>query len=105
MIVLILITAFLALIAAYILVIVFPGLAPAARPSRWRSSSARTPAVTSALDAIIYYLGQAMGIVWLFVPKTVTITLMTLAIAIEIVVLGYKFVMWILRKIPMAGID
>lgn len=45
MIVLILITAFLALIAAYILVIVFPGLAPA---------------VTSALDAIIYYLGQAL---------------------------------------------
>lgn len=90
MIVLILITAFLALIAAYILVIVFPGLAPA---------------VTSALDAIIYYLGQAMGIVWLFVPKTITITLMTLAIAIEVVVLGYKFVMWILRKIPMAGID
>lgn len=90
MIVLILITAFLGLIAAYLLIIVFPGLAPA---------------VTSALDAIVYYLGQAMGIVWVFVPQTVTVTLMTLAVAIEVIVLGYKFVMWILRKIPMAGIE
>ncbi len=90
MIVLILITAFLGLIAAYLLIIVFPGLAPA---------------VTSALDAIVYYLGQAMGIVWVFVPQTITVTLMTLAVAIEVIVLGYKFVMWILRKIPMAGIE
>lgn len=90
MIVLILITAFLGLIAAYLLIIVFPGLAPA---------------VTSSLDAIVYYLGQAMGIVWVFVPQTITVTLMTLAVAIEVIVLGYKFVMWILRKIPMAGIE
>lgn len=90
MIVLILISAFLGLIAAYLLIIVFPGLAPA---------------VTSALDAIVYYLGQAMGIVWVFVPQTITVTLMTLAVAIEVIVLGYKFVMWILRKIPMAGIE
>ena len=90
MIVLILITAFLGLIAAYLLIIVFPGLAPA---------------VTSALDAVVYYLGQAMGIVWVFVPQTITVTLMTLAVAIEVIVLGYKFVMWILRKIPMAGIE
>lgn len=90
MIVLILITAFLGLIAAYLLIIVFPGLAPA---------------VTTALDAIVYYLGQAMGIVWVFVPQTITVTLMTLSVAIEVIVLGYKFVMWILRKIPMAGIE
>lgn len=63
------------------------------------------PAVGSAVDALIFYLGQAMDIVWLFVPKTVTIALMTLAIGVEVVVLGYKFVMWILRKIPMAGIN
>ena len=90
MVVAILIGVFIALVAAYILVIQFPGL---------------VPAVGSAVDALIFYLGQAMDIVWLFVPKAVTIALMTLAIGVEVVVLGYKFVMWILRKIPMAGID
>ncbi len=90
MVVAILIGVFIALIAAYLLVIQFPGL---------------IDAVGSAVDALIFYLGQAMDIVWLFVPKTVTLALMTLAIGVEVVVLGYKFVMWILRKIPMAGID
>lgn len=90
MVVAILIGVFIALIAAYLLVIQFPGL---------------IDAVGSAVDALIFYLGQAMDIVWLFVPKTVTLALMTLAIGVEVVVLGYKFVMWILRKIPMAGIN
>ena len=86
----IILAAFLAIIVAYILIIEFPALAPQ---------------ITSVVDAIIYYLGQAIDIVWLFVPKTITITLMSLAIAVEVVVLGYKFVMWILRKIPTAGIN
>lgn len=86
----IILAAFIAIIVAYILIIEFPALAPQ---------------VSSIIDAIIFYLGQAMDIVWLFVPQTITITLMSLAIAIEVVVLGYKFVMWILRKIPTAGIN
>lgn len=90
MIMLIIIAAFIAIVVAYILIIQFPELAPQ---------------VTSVLDAIVYYLGQAMDIVWLFVPKTITVALMSLSIAVEVIVLGYKFVMWILRKIPTAGID
>lgn len=89
MIQLIIIAAIIAIIVAYLLVIQFPDL---------------LPAVASGVDAIVYYLGQAMDIVWLFIPKTITIALMSLAIGIEIIVLGYKFVMWILRKIPTAGI-
>lgn len=85
----IIIAALIAIVVGYLVVITFPALAPA---------------VESAVDAIVFYLGQAMDIVWLFVPKTITITLMSLAITIEVVVLGYKFVMWILRKIPTAGI-
>lgn len=85
----IILAAFIAIIVATILVIEFPAIAPQ---------------ILTAVDAIIYYLGQAMDIVWLFVPKEITITLMTLAIAVEFIVLGYKFVMWILKKIPTAGI-
>lgn len=81
---------FIALIVTYVLSINFPQLAPQ---------------LASVLDALIYYLGQAMDIVWLFVPRTITVTLMTLTISVEVVVLGYKFIMWILRKVPTAGID
>lgn len=90
MVLFILIAAFIAIIVAYVIAIEFPSVAPQ---------------LSSAIDAIIYYLGQAMDIVWLFVPKEITITLMTLAIAVDVIVLGYKFIMWILRKIPVAGID
>lgn len=86
----IIIAAIIALVVSYLVAITFPEL---------------IPAIGSAVDALIFYLGQAMDIVWLFVPKTITIALMTLAIAVEVVVLGYKFVMWILRKIPTAGIS
>lgn len=90
MVLFIVIGAFIGLVVLYILAIEFPSVAPQ---------------ISSAIDAIIFYLGQAMDIVWLFVPKSITITLMTLAIAVEVIVLGYKFIMWILRKVPVAGID
>lgn len=90
MIQLIIISAIIAIIVAYLLVITFPEL---------------IPAVYSAGDALVFYLGQAMEIIWIFVPREITLALMTLAIAVEIIVLGYHFVMWILRKIPTAGIS
>lgn len=90
MILFILISAFIAIIVAYVIAIEFPTVAPQ---------------VASIIDAIIYYIGQGMDIVWLFVPREITLTLMTLAISIEVIVSGYKFIMWILRKLPMAGID
>lgn len=90
MVLFIIIAAFIALVILYVMSIEFPAIAPQ---------------LSSALDALVYYMGQAMDIVWLFVPKAITLTLMTLAIAIEVIVMGYKFIMWILRKIPVAGID
>lgn len=89
MILYILIAAFIAIVVAYVFSIEFPAV---------------VPQLSSAVDALVYYMGQAMDIVWLFVPRTITVTLMSLAIAVEVIVLGYKFVMWILRKIPTAGI-
>lgn len=86
----ILIAIFIGLVVTYVLSIAFPELASA---------------VISSTQALVFYLSQAMDIVWLFVPKTITLTLMGLAIAVEIVVLGYKFVMWILRKVPTASIN
>lgn len=86
----IILAAFILLITTYILVIQFPALAGQ---------------VSSAVDALIFYLAQAIDIVWLFIPQQITVALMSLAIAVEVVTLSYKFVMWILRKVPTAGID
>jgi len=90
MIQLIIIGAIIAILSAYLLAITFPELAPQ---------------IMTALDAIVFYLGQAMDIVWLFVPREFTLILMMLAISVQIIVYGYHFVMWILRKIPTAGIS
>lgn len=60
--------------------------------------------IPTYLDALIYYLGQAMDIVWIFVPRTFTVALMTLTISVEVIYLGYLFVMWVIRKIPTGGI-
>lgn len=88
--IIILVGVFIVLVTTYILAINFPALADT---------------VITATDAIVFYIGQAMGIVWIFIPKTITLTLGGLAIAVQIIVLGYKFVMWILRKVPVASID
>ena len=87
--ILIVIGILIVVVIGYITVIAFPELAGQ---------------IASIVEAIIYYLSGAMDIVWLFVPKTITIVLMSLAISVEIVVMGYHFVMWILKKIPVAGI-
>lgn len=67
------------------------------------------PAVSTEIiiyiDYMFGYIEQAMGIVWLFAPRGITITLMTLTIGVEVIVLGYKFVLWVLRKIPTAGVS
>lgn len=89
MVLFILIAGFISLLTFYILAIEFPSL---------------ISIVDSYVDAILHYVSQGLDIVWIFVPKTVTIALMTLAISIEVIYLGYLFVMWILKKLPMGGI-
>lgn len=61
--------------------------------------------IISYIDFLFQYVQQAMGIVWLFVPQGITVTLMSLVVGVEVIILGYKFVMWVLRKIPTAGIN
>lgn len=90
MVTLILIGVFIAIFVGLVLVIQFPSL---------------IDVIYTYVDAIIYYVGQGLDIVWLFVPKALTVPLMSLAIGVEVIVLGYKFVMWIVRKIPTASIN
>lgn len=86
--VIIFLIAMMALVIGLIVVIQFPEV---------------TDVIISASDAIIFYIGQALDIVWIFVPKTSTLALMSIAITVEGLVLGYHFVMWVVRKLPVGS--
>lgn len=57
------------------------------------------------LDAIIYYIGNALDIVWLFVPQGIAVICMTLCITGFYIKHAYKFIIWVLRKIPFLHIS
>lgn len=54
---------------------------------------------SSYLDAVIYYISQGLDLLWLFLPKTLTLSLAGLAVTIEIIYLGYRLLMWIIKLI------
>lgn len=80
--------AIIALVIGLIVVIQFPEV---------------TDVILSASDALMFYIGKALDIVWVFVPKTSTLALMTIAITVEGLVLGYHFIMWVIKKLPVGS--
>lgn len=82
MIQLIIMAAAIALVLTMLLSITFPEIAPE---------------LMTAVDAIVFYLGQSMDIVWLVAPRNFTLILMILAVAVQFVVYTYHFVRWIVR--------
>lgn len=56
-------------------------------------------------DSVFGYMRAGMGIVLFFVPQTVVQGALDLVILVWTVVHGYKLVLWVLRKIPMFGIE
>jgi hypothetical protein len=56
-------------------------------------------------ETILQYMKTGMGIVLFFVPQAVVQGALDLVILIWTVVHTYKLVLWVLRKIPMLGIE
>lgn len=56
-------------------------------------------------ETIFGYMRAGMGIVLFFVPQTVVQGALDLVILVWTVVHGYQLVLWVLRKIPMFGIE
>ena len=71
----------------------------------WVSLPQVPEAVTSVVDTLFTYMQQGVGILWLFVPQTLVRVLLPLVIVVHNFDHLYKLGMWILRKIPMVGID
>ncbi len=51
--------------------------------------------IYTVISALIGYVSDAMGIVWFFVPKNLTLTLIGIAVAIELVKYGFMLFCWI----------
>lgn len=60
--------------------------------------------VTSVIDQISTYLEQGSRLLMSFVYPEVVVPLVSLLLAFVAVYEGYKFVMWVAKKIPMFGV-
>lgn len=65
-------------------------------------ASSQINQINSTIDNI---LSSASSLIDLIIPYRLTLVLVGIVIAIEFISYIYIFVMWILRKIPVASID
>lgn len=61
--------------------------------------------IVNALRFIGDMLNYAQNMISLFIPWTLVKVGLPIILAIELFVIGYQLVMWIIRKIPMAGMS
>lgn len=57
-------------------------------------------AFTTYEAALVFYMGQVMDIVWLFVPKAIFLPCMLLAISINVLTKSLDITKWVVEKIP-----
>lgn len=62
-------------------------------------------AVASAFASVAPYLSSGASLVFFFVDKTLVTSLMTVTLVVESVIYGYRFVLWVAKKIPMFGVS
>lgn len=51
--------------------------------------------IYTVLASLIAYMGEATGILWFFLPKNLTLTVLGLVIAIEVIYRGFLIFLWI----------
>lgn len=61
--------------------------------------------VVSVLDGALSWIDTGIGIVHAYTNFNYLITLFGIVIGIDIAITLYHFIMWILKKIPMLGIE
>lgn len=63
------------------------------------------PALTEMVSQVFGYMKQGMGILNFFCPLERIAPAIDLFLLMYALVHGYKLVMWVLKKIPMLGIE
>lgn len=66
----------------------------------WVSFPPMPDAVVSATDFLFTHMENAMGFLWLFVPRELVIIILPIVLVVENFDKVYGIVMWILKKIP-----
>lgn len=61
--------------------------------------------IVNALRFIGDMLNYAQNMISLFIPWTLVKVGLPIILAIELFVIGYQLVMWVIRKIPMASMS
>ena len=63
------------------------------------------PGLAAAIETMLDYMSQGMGIINFFCPLDMISPAIDLFLAVWIVINSYDLIMWVLRKIPMLGIE
>lgn len=61
--------------------------------------------VAIAITRLSGYLGDGLGILAAFTHYQFLLSLLAIVIVIDVAVLLWKFIRWVLQKIPMGGIN
>ena len=51
--------------------------------------------IYTVIHSVITYISQGVGILWFFLPKTLTLTVLGLVIAIEVIIRAFLIFQWI----------
>lgn len=76
----IIIIAFIALFVGTVVLVQFPAIATE---------------IYTVMNSLIGYMSQGVGLLWFFLPKTLTLTVLTLVISIEVIYRGFLLFLWI----------
>ena len=61
--------------------------------------------INGVIDTVVGYLEMGLGILANYTDLGYLLILFGLVISVDVGVMLYKFVMWVLRKIPMLGMS
>lgn len=71
----------------------------------WIQLPAVPDTITTVVDTLFTYMQQGIGILWIFVPQDLVKIILPLVIIIHNFDHLYHLGIWILKKIPMIGIE
>lgn len=71
----------------------------------WVQLPAVPESITNVVDTLFTYMQQGIGILWIFVPQDLVKIILPLVIIIHNFDHLYHLGIWILKKIPMIGIE
>lgn len=63
------------------------------------------PELMSVIDGFAQYIQMGIAILSNYCHMGYLLALFGVVVAVDVAILGYRFIMWILRKIPMLGIS